>query len=331
MYKLGILLFGQPRYYSIVKKYYDEAFSNCEIDYFIHTWNVNSVVGRNQIPSKREDNYDNLMGVLGDKLSQHVEPLTFKYNINTLKHRLQNIYNPSYIEVSDHQRHCKWISKLNDFQPRKVISYLGQYVTFSSSPKIKKLEKYIFNNEHVHQWRSFERVTKLLKQSEKEYDLMLCGRFDLIFEPKPDMVERLVDLIEKNKSEDDELIVCSISEESKDTSLSSMYDWLWFGTKKGMIRFGYNFTRNQINDPKLPDKNYRARWADQLKWNRVPVYTMPGSQWNETWGHATLIKPYCPDFDIDAIKNYSKYHSQNTRGVLNKVAHLEQYNPEIKY
>jgi hypothetical protein len=305
MYEIGIMLFGQPRYYNIVKKYYDEAFPDCKIDYFIHTWNIDSVDGRNQFPDEHWKPYN-----IKDEASAS-DPWIIRYEPKKLKQDLQDIYNTKKVSdrdeniiVSDYDRHVHGLRRVPDLENGKL---------------------------YVHQWRSFEKVSNLLKRSKKEYDLILCSRLDLIFEPKADLIKRLLHVIEKNKSPDDELIICcTFPHGSENTDFEGMYDWLWFGTKKGMIKFGQNFTRNQITDPKFLDRGYRVRWGDQLKRNRVPVYLIPDHKWEHNWGVATLIKPDCPGFDIETIKNYSRYHENNTRGKI-ELEDLKPYDPKIKY
>ena len=87
MYEIGIMLFGQPRYYNIVKKYYDEAFSDCKIDYFIHTWNIDSVDGRNQFPDEHWKSYN-----IKDE-AWASDPWIIRYEPKKLKQDLQDIYN----------------------------------------------------------------------------------------------------------------------------------------------------------------------------------------------------------------------------------------------
>ena len=304
MYEIGIMLFGQPRYYNIVKKYYDAAFPDCKIDYFIHTWNIDSVDGRNQFPDDHWRPYN-----IKDE-AWASDPWIIRYDPSKLKKDLQGIYNTEKVSardeniiVSDYDRHVHGLRRVPDLENGKI---------------------------YVHQWRSFEKVSKLLKRSKKEYDLILCSRLDLIFEPKENLVKRLLQVIEENESPDDELVICCTFPEDTPSSFEGMFDWLWFGTKNGMIKFGENFTRNQITDPKFSDRGYRIRWADQLKRNRVPVYMIPDHKWEHNWGCATLIKPECPAFDIQTIKNYSRYHDDNTRGKI-ELKELKPYDPKIKY
>lgn len=296
-YEIGIVLHGQPRYYNIVKKYWDEAFPDCKIDYFIHAWNIDSVDGRNQFPDDRWQPYNKKDG------PEASDPWIVRYDANKLKKELQDIYNTSNVIVSDYDRHVHGLRRVPNLDNGKV---------------------------YVHQWRSFEKASKLLKRSEKEYDLIVCSRLDMVLEPKPDLVRRLTHVIEENESPDDELIICCTFPENTPSSFDGMFDWLWFGTKQGMIRFGHNFTRNQITDPKFLDRGYRVRWGDQLKRNNVPVYIIPDHKWELNWGLATLIKPECPSFDIKTIKNYSKYHEDNTRGKI-ELGELKPYDPKIKY
>jgi len=314
MYKLGIVLFGQPRYHNIVKKYYDEAFAGCEIDYFLHAWNIDSVDGRNQFPD------DRLVAYSKKDAPENSIPWVIRYDVKKLKQELQDTYNTSNVIVSDYDRHVHML--------RRVGSRQRTGLGWGSAAKDGKL--------YVHQWRSFEKVSKLLKRSEKEYDLIVCSRFDVIFEPETDLIKRLLDIIKKNKSPNlyrkspiGELIICCTfadadKHDSGDWCFDGMYDLFWFGTKKGMIRFGHNFTRNQISDSNFPTRGYRARWADQLKRNRVTVYPVP-----DNWGSATIVKPECPRFDIETIKNYGKYHDRNTRGKI-ELEDLKPYDPNLK-
>ena len=286
MYKLGIVLFGQPRYYTASKLYFDQAFASCEIDYFGHTWNIHSVDDRNQLP---------------DRSIKDV-----KYDINKLKQELQDVYDTSNIIVSDYDRQCKLIG-----------------------------------SRYVHQWRSFEKVSKLLKRSVKKYDLIICSRFDVVFEPKPDLIKRLLDIIEKYKSIDNELLICANADKPSQAQLNnkseevsgtfnSMYDLLWFGTKEGVIKFGYNFTRNIKNDPNFLKQGYRKRWADQIRRNKVTHYIIPDRKWRHKWGNITLMKPGCPSLDLKTIRNYGRYYDTIKGGKI-KTEDWKEYDPKIKY
>ena len=280
MYKIGIVLFGQPRYYNFVKKYYDEAFPDCEIDYFIHAWNIDSVAGHNQNPDKG------------------IKDIT--YDVSKLKHELQDVYDTSNIIVSDYDRQCKLLG-LN----------------------------------YVHQWRSFEKASKLLKRSKKEYDLITCSRFDTAFEPKPNLIKRLLDIIEENKSPNDELLIIQGGLDPREPpvlpNLNIMNDLIWFGTKKGMIKFGHNFTRNLKTDPKLGLRSFRERWVVQIKRNKVTHYKMSLDDIRQLIV-ITIVKPGCPSFDIETIKNYDQFYRPRIwRETHRRGNIIKEYDPKIKY
>jgi hypothetical protein len=288
MYKLGIVLFGQPRYYNVIKRYYDKAFTGCEIDYFIHVWNIDTVDVRNQFPDTRSLFYNK-------KSTDRV----IKYDVNKLKQELRDIYDTSNVIVSDYDRHVYMLKRSN----------------------------------LVHQWRSFEKASKLLKRSKKDYDLIVCSRLDVIFELKNNLIKRLLDIVEKNKSPNNELIICASADKKNHegyspTSLEAMYDLLWFGTKEGIIKYGHNFTRNQINDSNFGRRGFRLRWGDQLKRSESTVYRIPGRK--RISRSVIIIKPACPSFDIETIKNYCAYHKHNKRGKA-ELTDVKPYDPKIEY
>ncbi len=282
MYKIGILLFGQPRLYTVSKILFDRALPDCEIDYFGHAWNIRSIADRDQLPDKS------------------IKDIT--YDVSKLKHELQDVYDTSNIIVSDYDRHCK---------------LLGD-------------EGRGHNLNYVHQWRSFEKASKLLKRSKEEYDLIICSRFDIAFEPKPNLIKRLLDIIEENKSPNDELLIIRGALDPREPpvlpNFNIMNDLIWFGTKKGMIKFGHNFTRNLKTDPKLGLRSFRERWVVQIKRNKVTHYKISPDDFKQEWGYVTIVKPGCPSFDIETIKNYDKFYRPRIWGNV-----VKEYDPKIKY
>ena len=321
MYKLGILLFGEARVYKVAKMYFDQAFPDCEIDYFGHAWNTESA-----------------------------PPIEFyvEHDVNKLQQELRDIYNTSNIQVTNYKKEFKRLSRpLEKYKSKGNRSQSAEMVS---------------GGVRVNQWRSFEKASKLLKKSKKEYDLIICSRFDIVFQPRPNIIEQILDKI-KNcratmqrggkipKENGNEILVTG--EGFNEQNNTTMQDLVFFGTKEGVVKFGQNFTRNRIKhiradceqDKILPTLNdvekklikryiscrgYREIWGLQLIENKISRRIVGN------FGKTIIARPGCPSLDLKTIIAYEGYYNffKSRLFLIEKMRSFKnwkQYNPEFDY
>lgn len=322
MYKLGILLFGEARIYKVAKIYFDQAFPDCEIDYFGHAWNIESA-----------------------------PPIEFyvEHDVNKLQQELRDIYNTSNIQVTNYKKEFKRLSRpLEKYKSKRNRSQSAEMVRRGS---------------RVNQWRSFEKASKILKKIKKEYDLIICSRFDIVLQPVPNLIEHILDKI-KNcrtqiqrdgkipKESGNEILVTGLGGLTTHNDIT-MHDLVFFGTKEGVVKFGQNFTRNRIKqlrtefeqDKILPTLNsverklveryiscrgFREIWGLQLIENKISRRT------GGNFGTIIIARPGSPALDLKTIIAYSNYYKFfKDKLFLVKEMHSfedwKQYNPEFDY
>jgi hypothetical protein len=220
----------------------------------------------------------------------------------------------------------------------------------------------------VNQWRSFEKASKVLKKIKKEYDLIICSRFDIILQPSPNLIEQILDKIKNcraqiqrdgkipKESGNEILVTGGGFNEQNDIT---MHDLVFFGTKEGVVKFGQNFTRNRIKqlrtefeqDKILPTLNsverklveryiscrgFREIWGLQLIENKISRRIGGSNDFPDSFGRIIIARPGCPALDLKTIIDYSNYYKFfKDKLFLVKEMHpfkdWKQYNPEFDY
>ena len=233
-----------------------------------------------------------------------------KHDPKKLQQKIQEIYETTNILVTDYDREFKRLAKpIEKYKSKKDRSQAAEMVV---------------RGARINQWRSFEKASRVLKKIKTQYDLIICSRFDIVFQPLPNIIERVLDIIKNCRAaiDNNEILVTSGGFNGQHDI--TMHDLLWCGTKEGIIKYGHNFTRNRIKQirtefeqekilPTLNDverklieryivcRGYREIWGLQLLESKVTRRVL------DKFGKIIIARPGCPDLDLETIKQYTKY------------------------
>jgi len=263
-------------------------------------------------------------------------PINFykEYDHKKVQQNLQDTYQTSNIVVDDYHQEFKKLASV--------------YKNNSS------LAENIKRGIRLNQWRSFEKATRILNKINKDYDLIICTRYDIVYQPVPEILKRVIDIINnaKNAVKNEDIIVTDGSY-SENTNNISMQDLVFFGTKDGIIKFGKNFTRNRIKQmfidlnyqallPTLNTveqkllkkyiacKGFRDLWGLQIIESKVTRRTI------DKIGKIIIARSGCPSLDINTIEKYSNYYLyyKHKRFLINELKHIRdwwEYDPNFDY
>jgi len=278
--------------------------------------------------------------------SSHHIGVYIKHNPKKLQQEIQETYETANIIVTDYDKEFKRLAKpIEKYKSKKNRSQTAEMVV---------------RGARINQWRSFERASRVLKKIKTQYDLIICSRFDIVFQPRPNIIERVLDVIKNCRAsiDNNEILVTSGDPAHLGGFNSQhdivMHDLLWCGTTEGIIKFGHNFTRNRIKQirtefeqekilPTLNDverklieryiacRGYREMWGLQLLESKVSRRVL------DKFGKIIIARSGCPDLDLETIKKYTKYYDffKHKQFLIKEMRHFggdwRKYNPEFDY
>ena len=156
--KVAVLLFGQPRFFELTKKFIKDEFDlpGHEVDYFVHFWDK---IG--YIPNGTEELYDK------DKL------------YDSIKSTLPNVRN-ILIQSYDQEENCSNLTEMC-----QNLIYFANKLHNRRLPIGTNIESLYYKfGQHWSMKRCFDRIQNYEKKNNFKYDLIIKCRTDIVYRSK---------------------------------------------------------------------------------------------------------------------------------------------------